>query len=148
MNKILAIDLGTKTAFCWGLGKDEFRECNFSNKGKFDPLYYIQLYNYVVNFVDKGFKVFVEKPHSRTYFASARILFGLLSQVEGSCAERAKSCVLVSPKSIKKFFTGNGNASKEDMLAQLHKTKAYRGIKSHNIADAIALYKFAVAQET
>jgi len=77
----------------------------------------------VANFALSGYAIFVEKAHSHTYFAAARILFGLLGVVEAACHSHEAACMLVSPKSIKKHFTGNGNASKEEMLAQLHKTK-------------------------
>ncbi|MCC3262572.1 hypothetical protein LLE87_30850, partial [Paenibacillus polymyxa] len=48
-------------------------------------------------------------------------------------------------KTIKKFWTGNGNADKETMTAQA-KARGYRP-ESDNDADALAILHWAVAQE-
>jgi Holliday junction resolvasome RuvABC endonuclease subunit len=52
--------------------------------------------------------------------------------------------VPISSKSVKKFITGNGNAKKPEMVAEIKKT--YPHVKDHNEADAIGIYHFA--QET
>jgi Holliday junction resolvasome RuvABC endonuclease subunit len=91
--------------------------------------------------------VYVEKPHAGAYFASARILFGLLAVVEGRCADVGVPCVLVSPKAVKKFWTGNGDAKKEDMLARGNKLPQYKKVKSDNVMDSIALWHYAQEQE-
>jgi hypothetical protein len=51
----------------------------------------------------------------------------------------------VSPKSIKKYWVGNGNAKKEDMLC-VARERGFTPI-DHNHADAIALLSYAHGRE-
>lgn len=49
--------------------------------------------------------------------------------------------LIVPPMTLKKWVTGKGNASKDQMLAAV-KSKWYKEVESDDVADAVALYYF------
>jgi len=57
-------------------------------------------------------------------------------------AELEIPCIVVAPKSLKRFVTGSGTASKDKMIAYVNK---YYGVKTEddNAADAAGLARFA-----
>jgi Holliday junction resolvasome RuvABC endonuclease subunit len=54
--------------------------------------------------------------------------------------------VAVSPKTIKKFWTGTGNANKILMMSECEK-RGFRVGKDDDMSDAIALLHYAIEQE-
>lgn len=77
---------------------------------------------------------------------SARAYFGYLAIVEAWCATNNVPMVGVGVGTIKKAFTGKGNATKEDMIAEAER----RGIRvtDDNEADALAILAYGVQQES
>jgi len=58
--------------------------------------------------------------------------------------KRGIDYVLVAPREVKKFFTGDGAADKEKMM-QWSKSFYDKEFSNHNICDAFALHKFGEA---
>jgi hypothetical protein len=73
---------------------------------------------------------------------AARVYNGLLATLQVWCHERGIPCVPVGVGQIKKFWTNNGRASKDEMIAEAH----HRGFNpsDDNEADALALLHYAI----
>jgi crossover junction endodeoxyribonuclease RuvC len=137
---VVALDLGSVTGFAV-MSKSGFSSgtLNFKKKGKFADSGYKALYDYLCGFVHgiDPIEVVVEKPHAGRFLAPIRILFGLLAVVHLFTDEFGFKLTEYSPKEIKKFWTGKGNATKDEMVAETQKEFPF--VKDHNQSDAIAL---------
>lgn len=116
---------------------------NFKKKNKFADSGFMALHDFLYTFVADGpynhtqLEIIVEKPHCGRFMAANRILFGLLAIVHLFCDKYGIKLTEYSPKAIKKFWAGRGNAKKEDMV--LETQKKFPNVKDHNQSDAIAL---------
>ena len=150
--KIIALDLGTKTGFCFGdtfNGGEDLSSRNhgmkdFSLKG--NDVRGDRFLKFHIWFRDlvKGQlpdKVFFEDVKRHSSNLSARVYCGLLSQVEMICVAEGVECHGIGVGTIKKYMTGNGRASKDDMIDAV---KA-KGLSPYddNDADAISLFFLA-----
>jgi hypothetical protein len=144
LSGLLALDLGTKLGWCKN-GK-EYGELNLKWDGKFCHQSFVMFRSFVLshNMNNQDLKVAIEKPNSHMPgFHAYRTLFGMWGIIQLLVPD--KNVILVSAKTIKKYWTGNGNASKTMMIIQ---TKEELGIDvTHNTADAIALYHYVVNKE-
>lgn len=140
---IVALDLGSVTGFAvqskHGLSSGTL---NFKKKGKFHPSGYKALYDFLRTFIEgphehPDLEVVVELPHAGRFLAPLRILFGLLSIVHLYCDLFKVKLTEYRAKEIKKFWTGKGTASKEEMVSETQ--KKFPNVKDHNQSDAIAL---------
>jgi hypothetical protein len=73
--------------------------------------------------------------------AATEIAFGLSTRVEEFCARHYLRLETVHNATLKKYFTGDGRAEKEDMLEAAHKIDPK--IEDHNEADAVLLLAYA-----
>jgi Holliday junction resolvasome RuvABC endonuclease subunit len=110
---------------------------SFKTKGKFQDKGYAQLHTWLEATLggNEGLEIVVEKPHCGRFMAASRILFGLLAVVHMFCDQHKVKLTEYSPKAIKKFATGSGNANKDTMLAFVQ--AKYPKVKDHNEADAL-----------
>lgn len=141
---LVALDLGSVCGFAvkskHGLSHGTI---NFKKKGKFSPRGYHQLYMWLCEFGETAIaygdnlEIVVEKPHAGRFFAPVQILFGLMGAVQVFCGEYETEPTLYSPTEIKKYWTGKGTASKEEMVAVTQ--KKFPSVTDHNESDAIAL---------
>ena len=85
----------------------------------------------------------IEAPLAGKSVAVTRILFGLFVIGQVLAAKHGIRFLEIYPSSLKKFFTGDGRAQKDDMIAECLR----RGFKitNHNCADAFALVAYAVS---
>lgn len=139
----ISLDLGSITGFAvksdHGFSNGTL---NFKKKGKFHDSGYKALYDFLCTFLEgphehPDLEVIVEKPHAGRFIAPVRILFGLLAIVHLFCDLFKIKLTEYSPKEIKKFWSGKGTASKEEMVAETQ--KKFPHVKDHNQSDAIAL---------
>lgn len=134
---ILALDLGSTTGYAFkDTGWVQSGVISLKHKGKFAPNGGELLFNHLALFREVT-TIAVEKPHAGKFFASVKILFGLLGIVGLHCSIHKINLIEYSPKAIKKFWTGNGNADKDTMV-EFTQTK-YHHVTDHNESDAIAL---------
>lgn len=140
---IIALDLGSVTGFAvksqHGLSHGTL---NFKKKGKFADSGYKALYDFLGTFLEgphlhRDLEIIVEKPHAGRFIAPVRILFGLLAIVHLFADLFQVKLTEYSPKEIKKFWTGKGNASKEEMVVETQ--KKFPSVTDHNQSDAISL---------
>jgi len=84
-----------------------------------------------------------EQPHMRGG-PSTEVLIGLMMIVRKLCARHGIPWTKKQSTEIKKFATGKGNASKEDMLLQAQCVYPEHEIKDDNQADALHLLALVV----
>ena len=123
---------------------------SFKKKGKFNDSGYKALYDFLRTFIEgphehPDLEVVVEKPHAGRFLAPIRILFGLLAIVHLFCALFQIKLTEYSPKEIKKFATGSGNAKKEEMVAAIQKD--FPAVKDHNTADALHMLRMHLSRK-
>jgi Holliday junction resolvasome RuvABC endonuclease subunit len=144
---IVALDLGTTTGFAvhskHGITSGTL---NFKKKGKFHDSAFKALYDFLCTFTEGGVpvEIAVEKPHAGRFIAPVRILFGLLAVVHLFSDEFGIILTEYSPKEIKKFATGSGNAKKPEMVAAVQ--KEFPNITNDNQADAVQLLRLHLSK--
>lgn len=149
---VVSLDLGSVTGFAvhskHGISSGML---NFKKKGKFHDSGFKALYDFLRAFLEgphehPDLEVIVEKPHAGRFMAPVRILFGLLAIVHLYCDLFKISLTEYSPKEIKKFWVGTGNAKKPAMVAETQ--KKFPNVKDHNQSDAIALLHMHLSKGT
>jgi hypothetical protein len=140
---LLALDLGTKTGWATTDGKNEqsgthdFSDTRFSGGG----MRYLKFEKFLGEFPKPSQVVFEEvRKHNAT--DAAHVYGGFLSTLTSWCEKNNIPYQGVPVGTIKRHFTGNGNAGKDKMIGEAKK----RGYKPKNDdeADAIALRDYWV----
>jgi len=85
--------------------------------------------------------VIYEMPHMRGGYASD-LLIGLMTVVRMVCLEHDILYMSVHSGTLKKFATGSGKASKEEMIIAAERT--YGKVADDNQADALHLLDYAI----
>lgn len=140
---ILALDLGTTTG--WACSMD--RHCSvLSGTWSFKPLRFEGGGMRYVHFRERLNEFLYRPPLSTIYFeevrrhagtTAAHVYGGFMATLEAWCEERKIPYQGVPVGAIKKYWTGKGNASKEDMI----ESARMRGFDpvDDNEADALAI---------
>lgn len=146
---ILALDLGTKTG--WAISTDEVvwwkKNCeylygveDFSNK-RFEGggMRYLRFNNFLeAKLVDiKIDEIYFEEVRRHIGTAAAHAYGGFMATLTNWGERRCIPYQGIPVKTIKKYITGNGNASKQ-MVIDAVKARGY-GVEDNNEADAMAL---------
>ena len=140
---ILSLDLGLKTGVAVRT-KLGIKSCTIYLKknGKTFEQQLVYFYHFLnkINEIShlhgEELEVVFEMPHGG-YFASTRILFSLIGCIYLFSGTTGVKTTEYSPKSIKKFWTNNGNASKEEMM-EVTKAKYGKPVADDNESDAVA----------
>ncbi len=156
--KLLALDLGTKIGAAFGdgdmVGWSEVK--NFSSSGKFNEESFGQFYHYLYGILtrhgytyrrDNPITIVCEKPNSHMpSWDGIRVHFGMYGLVQLLIANYPDLLKLdvVPALTIKKFWTGSGRASKEDMIFTAQ--QLYPDITDDNEADAVALWHYCMEE--
>lgn len=138
---ILALDLGTKTGYATAdeSGVEAFHEETLGGKlARFMMWVDATLLDYQVELVA------YEQPHFRGGPAT-RLLLGMAGIVEAKCAEKGIRCESVHSATLKKWATGNGRASKDEMRGAAQKFSDKAWIDDNEV-DAYLMMRWA--QET
>jgi len=138
--RIIAFDLGKNMAFAINLngiqtGRITFDGIRSHRQGKL--LDWLQTLPW-----EKYDAVIYETPFARGRDAT-RSLWGIAGVIEAVASKHYKPVVDAAVPTIKKFATGHGKASKEEMIAAARKF-GYRGENEHE-ADAVCLLCYAEA---
>jgi crossover junction endodeoxyribonuclease RuvC len=145
--KILALDLGTKTG--WAIGNKDGTSFyhgvqDFSLKrGESPGMRYLRFDTWINDMLCQNSPDYViyEMPHHRGGHATAVLgaLVGILLKV---CANLGVNHTQVHSSTLKKFATGSGRASKDDMVNQV--LTSYKiMVTDDNEADAIHMWHYA-----
>jgi len=146
--KILALDIATKTGWAYRVnGKVISGVEDFSLKRGDSPgMRYIYFNKWLSNFAtQEDLLIVYERPNQRGGSATA-VLLGLISHMEGFCAQRGFEHAAVEIQVLKKHATGNGDAKKEAMIDAANELLRAQGsdpTESDDEADAICLLNYA-----
>jgi len=147
---ILALDLGAKTGFCVGYsgniatsGMKNFDPKKHGGKGR----RYLAFSHWLIEIeADYGpfNEVYYEDVKAHAGTLAAHCYGGFLAFLQAWCEDRAKPIPLygLGVGTVKKNWTGKGNASKAQMIAEAKK----RGFDpvDDNHADALAIFQLAI----
>lgn len=138
---MLGLDIGSTCGWStpWGQGEWKF------TGDRERKLYALQIS--VENFLDSHMNIssiIYERPFCRG-LAATRMLWGMAGVVEAAAYEKSIPCVDMPPSTFKKWFTGNGRASKEDMIAEVNKRGFTVLSTCEHAADAVAVRLYGEA---
>jgi Holliday junction resolvasome RuvABC endonuclease subunit len=150
MTGILALDLGTTTGFAYtpgdgGLtivGTWSFKNTRYEGGGSRFLRFRRQLEQ--AHGAMKFERVFFEEVRRHIGTDAAHVYGGLLAILTAFCEEKGIAYEGVPVGTIKKFWTGKGNAPKDEMI----RVARERGhsVDNDNEADALALLHWALAE--
>ncbi len=148
--RIIAFDLGKSFAWAHNLGKNPSAESKLlfgdirAHRLGFLNKFLTNLFlGYQIDSAKPGFDIAVyETPFARGRDAT-RSLWGYAALVEACATNAGLPVVDVAVPTIKKFATGHGKASKDQMIIAA-KRMGYKGKNEHE-ADAVCLLRYAEA---
>lgn len=144
---ILALDLGNE--FGWAIKQSATIDSGWNrltNKPGSGPGEKFKLFEYWLKWeTAEGIEaVYFEDVKRHVSLYNARAYCGFLAILQSWCYKKEIKCVGVGVGTIKKFWVGNGRATKEMMIAAANK----RGFetKNDNEADALALLHYVIGK--
>ena len=140
--RIIAFDLGRNFAWAGNVGGLSFYHVELHGGSRAHRLGF--LINYLSKVLSwKGYDVAVyETPFARGRDAT-RSLWGIAGIIEACATNAGLPVVDVAVPTIKKFATGHGKASKDQMIKAAQRM-GYKGSNEHE-ADAVCLLRYAEA---
>ena len=142
--KILAIDSGTKTGWATNDTAMVSGIQDFSLKrGESPGMRFLMFQKWILNMLEtiKPDMVIYERAHHRGG-APTEVGVGLTTQLQAGCTAMEIEYVALHSKTLKKYATGKGNASKDAMMeAATEKGWTYQ---DHNECDALWLLDYAI----
>lgn len=145
---ILALDLGTHTGFAISndgdnniIGTWEFKNSRHEGGGSRFLRFRKQLHDLHAH--SPIGRVFYEEVRRHLGTDAAHIYGGLLATLTTFCEEHGIPYEGVPVGTIKKFWTGKGNATKAEMIARAEQDGAE--VDNDNEADALAILRWAFA---
>ena len=141
---ILALDLATRTGWAEQVGKEkDYGSVDFSvGRGESPGIRFLKMRKWLTDKHVRGAYelVIYEQPHHRGG-AATMVCVGLACEVQAFAAMHHLDLTNVHTATLKKWATGNGRASKEDMV----RTAVSLGYQPMNDdeADAIHLLRYA-----
>lgn len=157
--RILALDLATKTG--WALQANDRKESGVQDfsveRGESAGMRFVKFNRWLNAIAMESVAttpagqtircpavdlIVYEMPHLRGG-AAAEVLSGFSTRVHEFCALNNVNHQSVHSQSLKKFITGKGNASKEDVMRVVRAFDNTLSIIDDNHADALALLAYA-----
>jgi len=148
--KIIALDLGTKTG--WAISTPELGVISgvqvFDVKrGESPGMRYLRFSVWMfelITQVEPNLMAY-EAPHHRGG-AATEILNGFSTRIQEYCADYGIEYQSVHTGTLKKYATGSGRASKEEMIAAAQKKYPDQQIEDDNQADALCILDWATSE--
>lgn len=144
---VLALDLGTTTGWAVGVPGAWFSGTWNLKGGRYEGggMRYLRFKGFLDEVVQSGIdSVVFEEVRRHAGTDAAHVYGGLMGVLTSWCEERSIPYEGVPVGTIKRFWTGKGNAGKPAMIAEC----SYRDIavKDDNEADAVALLHYVFDQ--
>ena len=151
MNKVLALDIATNTGWAFLDGDKIFSgEWDLSIKKGQHPGRKLGVLWFKLRAVHNqwGIKSIVYERPGHLQGSARKVLPAIQGAIEMWGYVEKIPCKSYSPKEIKKYATGNGNANKEQMLEAARNKWPDLSIHGHDQADALWLLDFARNNES
>jgi len=143
--RILALDLALTTG--WAHSKNDSHESGTftidQKRGESPGMRYIRFNSWLeamLNGIGPTIVIY-EQAHHRGG-AATEIAFGLITRVQEACSARGIEYQKLHSVTLKKFATGRGRASKDDIL-ETARERWGRNVQDHNEADALWMLEWA-----
>jgi Holliday junction resolvasome RuvABC endonuclease subunit len=137
---ILALDLGTATGFAiWNNGAITSGTKKLRHNKNASGLRFLDFRCWLIEMIKEHNidEVFFERVYAHKGTCAAQCFGGFMYMLATVCEELSVKCSGISVGTIKKFMTGKGNATKEEMIA-VAKTHGFNPIDD-NEADSVAI---------
>jgi Holliday junction resolvasome RuvABC endonuclease subunit len=140
MGSVLALDLGTKMGFAivkGGVITSGTRKLHHNRSAS--GARFLDFRNWLIVTIDTcGIdRVYFERVYAHKGTDAAHVYGGFMYTLAAVCVEKKILCVGIPVGTIKKFATGSGNATKEEMIAAA-RSRGFNPIDD-NEADALAI---------
>jgi len=145
--RLLALDLGTTTGFCIGDSRHSISGTASFKPGRFEGggMRFVRFANWLTDMAsaDPFDQVAFEEVRRHAGTDAAHVYGGLMATLTAWCEARGVPYQGIPVGTIKKHWTGKGNASKDDMTDAAKR----RGLSpiDDNEADALAIFSFVTA---
>ena len=143
--RYVGLDLSTKTGLViLDESGNVLTEKEITSKIKTDPKRMIDLTEQVLNHLKKGDVIAIEGFSYGSRGKGMAFQFGYGYSVQIELYKNDFKYLIVTPSQVKKFATGKGNASKDNMILPIYKKWNYEH-ESDNVRDAFVLAQIARA---
>lgn len=142
--KFVGIDLSTKTGL---VILDEFGQVAHEEEitsNKTDPSRMIEIIDQVMQHINKKDIIAIEGFSYGSRGRGIDFQFGLGHAMRIKLFEQGYDYLIVTPSQVKKYATGKGNTSKDNMILPIYKRWNYEH-ESDNVRDAFVLSQIAYA---
>ena len=146
--RFVGLDLSTKTGLViLDESGNVLTETEITSKIKKDPQRMIDLTEQVLSHLEKDDVIAIEGFSYGSRGKGIAFQFGYGYSVQIALYTNDFNYLIVTPSQVKKFATGKGNASKDNMILPIYKKWGYEH-ESDNVRDAFVLAQIARATKT
>jgi len=146
--RFVGLDLSTKTGLViLDESGNVLTEKEITSKVKQDPQRMIDLTEQVLSHLEKDDVIAIEGFSYGSRGKGIAFQFGYGYSVQIALYTNDFNYLIVTPSQVKKFATGKGNASKDNMILPIYKKWGYEH-ESDNVRDAFVLAQIARATKT
>ena len=146
--RFVGLDLSTKTGLVIiDKSGNVLTEKEITSKVKQDPQRMIDLTEQVLSHLEKDDVIAIEGFSYGSRGKGIAFQFGYGYSVQIALYTNDFNYLIVTPSQVKKFATGKGNASKDNMILPIFKKWGYEH-ESDNVRDAFVLAQIARATKT
>jgi Holliday junction resolvasome RuvABC endonuclease subunit len=142
---ILALDLGTKSGYAiFSNGEIICGTKKLRHDKNASGVRFLNFRNWLIETIETYniYCVFFERVYGHKGTAAAQCFGGFMYTLAAVCEEFGVKCIGITVGTIKKFTTGKGNATKEEMIAAV-KSRGFNPADD-NEADALAILFLAL----
>lgn len=142
-SKYIGIDLSTKTGFvALNRSGEVISAKEITSEYDKDPKRMIALTDQIVNELSRNDVICIEGFSYASRGRGMDFQFGLGHYVRNTLYKNGVDYTIVAPSQVKKFATGKGNASKDNMILPIYKNWGFEN-DSDNVRDAYVLAQIA-----
>ena len=142
--KILALDMATITGWATNEPRESGRE-NFKHDLRGEK--YHMFWRFLCEYGVGCDMIVYEEPAIYRSGAAAQLGYGFLAIIQFFCAKHYIKTDSIHPKTLKKYATGNGNATKADMM-EAYRVEFGEEPIDDNESDARFILKWAESKHT
>lgn len=143
--RFVGIDLSTKTGLViLDESGNVLTDVEITSRKKDDPERMIELTKEIMSYIEDEDIIYIEGFSYGSRGRGVSFQFGFGYSVRTALMKDGIEYTIVAPGQLKKFATGKGNTSKDNMILPIYRRWGYES-KSDNIRDAYVLARIAEA---